>query len=97
MQKVQKVQCKKNDMSYAVTQLAHLTQCANYAKCVMQFFYEGQKRTRLNKKDVSEKNSMYPKGFCPFRRRPVSPVIGDTSGYMLKCERYYFTSCPVMV
>ncbi len=40
---------QKFDMSYAVTQLAHLTQCANYAKCVMQFFYEDQKRTRLER------------------------------------------------
>lgn len=50
-------------------------------------FYEDQKRTRLEregtKKDASEKNSMYPKGFYPIGRRPVPPVIGDTSGYML--------------
>ena len=53
-------------------------------------FYEGQKRTMLEregtKKDASKNGSMYQNGL---NFRP--------NWYMLKCERYYFISCPVMV
>ena len=46
---------QKNDMSYAVTQLTHLTQCANYAECVMQFFMKVKKGPGWKEKE--RKNS----------------------------------------
>ena len=53
-------------------------------------FYEGQKKDqagkRRNEKIASKNGSMYQKGL---NFRP--------NWYMLKCERYYFTSCPVRV